>query len=104
MIYIYQLINKKKLINILEYKFVQFNILVFSTFFLLYWILYKINKEYHYTFDKSYNLTSSLDVAYFTIVTQSTIGYGDILPRSQTAKFIMIVHMAVTIIGLGLLG
>ena len=103
MIYMYQLIDKNNLVNILKYKFVQFNILVFSIFFLLYWILYKFNKEYHFTFDKSYNLNSALDVAYFTVVTQTTIGYGDIIPRSQFAKLIMIIHMGVTIIGLGLL-
>jgi hypothetical protein len=92
-----------KTIEILKYKFIQYNLLLFITFFFVYWILYKINKEEHFTYDKSYNMTSIIDIMYFTLTTQTTIGYGDITPRSKIAKSIMMIHITFTIILLGLI-
>lgn len=89
--------------SVLKYKFVQVNGLLFITFFFIYWVLFKLDKEEHFTFDKTYNMTSFVDVMYFTITTQSTIGYGDISPRSKVAKIIMMIHIAATIILLGLI-
>lgn len=43
-------------------------------------------------------ITSLLDAAYFTIVTMSTIGYGDIYPVSNTAKIFVIILI---IVGIG---
>ena len=90
-------------IKILKYKFIQYNALLFVIFGFIYWILYEIDKEEHFTYDKSYNMTSFIDVLYFTITTQTTIGYGDISPRSKLAKIIMMLHISSTVIMLGLI-
>jgi voltage-gated potassium channel len=89
--------------SILKYKFVQVNGIIFLLFFSIYCILFKLNKEKHFTYDKSYDMTSVVDVMYFTITTQSTVGYGDISPRSTLAKVVMMFHIASTIILIGLI-
>jgi hypothetical protein len=89
--------------SILKYKFVQVNGIIFLLFFCIYWLLFKLNREEHFTFDKSYNMVSVIDVMYFTITTQSTVGYGDISPRSKLAKIVMMIHIVSTIILLGLI-
>ncbi len=41
---------------------------------------------------------SIVDAAYFTIVTMSTVGYGDIYPKSETAKLFV---MVLILVGIG---
>lgn len=89
--------------SILKYKFIQVNGILFLLFFCIYWLLFKLNREKHFTYDKTYDMTSVVDVMYFTITTQSTVGYGDISPRSTLAKIVMMLHISSTIILLGLI-
>lgn len=63
-------------------------VLVLITIIIIYTILYttlfyidKNNFRGAHTF---------VDVLYFTITTQTTVGYGDITPKSQLAKFAVI--------------
>jgi hypothetical protein len=88
--------------KIFKYKFIQINGIVFVIFLFIYSLLYKLDKEFHFNYDKSYNMTSVIDVIYFTIATQTTIGYGDITPRSKLAKICMIIHISSVIILLGI--
>jgi len=44
------------------------------------------------------------DAFYLSLVTQSTIGYGDIAPRSRTARIVGMIQMATTLCTLHLVG
>ncbi len=44
-------------------------------------------------------ISNLLDAAYFTIVTMSTVGYGDIYPVSESAKLFV---MALIVVGIGI--
>jgi len=63
------------------------NIVVVTVlFFVVYCVLYKVNPS------NFANATSLVDVWYFTMSTQSTVGYGDIVPTSKLAKILVTVH------------
>ncbi|MFD8757275.1 ion channel [Kitasatospora sp. NPDC059577] len=38
-------------------------------------------------------LETRLDALYFTVVTMATVGYGDITPAGQTARFVVVVQI-----------
>ena len=44
---------------------------------------------------------SFIDALYFTLTTQSTIGYGDISPKSIVARKIVMIHQLFVIVALG---
>ncbi len=56
-------------------------------------------KRKHYDTDSK----SSFDALYFTIVSQSSTGYGDIIPKSNLAKLIVMCHLLITMTIVGLL-
>ncbi|MFG3256542.1 potassium channel family protein [Streptomyces sp. NPDC048172] len=43
-------------------------------------------------------LTTRLDALYFTIVTLATVGYGDITPKSQAARFVTLLQIGYTFV------
>ena len=43
-----------------------------------------------------FNFNSWLDPFYFSYATTSTVGYGDCLPRTVTAKLLVMLHFFVT--------
>jgi hypothetical protein len=59
----------------------------------------KNEKQKHYTTDSK----SPFDALYFTIVSQSSTGYGDITPKSTPAKLIVMCHLLITMTIVGLL-
>lgn len=63
------------------------NILVVVLFAELYWLLDQIEDEDHFGFD------DPLDAYYFSMVTSSSVGYGDILPLTKKAKILTMVHI-----------
>ncbi len=63
------------------------NILVVIVFAELYWILDQDETEDHFGFE------GPLDAYYFSTVTSSSVGYGDILPLSKKAKMLNMVHI-----------
>ena len=64
------------------------NILVVIVFAELYYILDQDNtEEEHFGFE---NLT---DAYYFSTVTSSSVGYGDILPKTKKAKILNMAHI-----------
>ena len=38
-----------------------------------------------------------MDCLYFAMTTSSTVGYGDISPKSQTARFLVMVHQFIVL-------
>ena len=63
------------------------NILVVIVFAELYWFLDQDETEEHFGFDEP------LDAYYFSTVTSSSVGYGDVLPLSKKAKILNMVHI-----------
>lgn len=63
------------------------NILVVILFAELYWILDQDDEEEHFGFD------SYVDAYYFSVVTSSSVGYGDLLPLTKKAKVLNMVHI-----------
>ena len=48
-------------------------------------------------------ITEFFDMSYFTIVTLSTVGYGDIIPKSRTARFFVMTQILFGILVLSIL-
>lgn len=49
-----------------------------------------------------YNMNNSyLDSIYFSLVTSTTVGYGDIVPRTDLAKFVVMCQLVVTLSHIG---
>lgn len=63
------------------------NILVVIVFAELYYILDRDETEEHFGFE------SLTDAYYFSTVTSSSVGYGDILPKTKKAKILNMVHI-----------
>ena len=88
-----------------KYYFILFYALIVITFALIYWFL---GTSEHLYFDKETNDQSSdnitlLNAFYFSIVTQSTTGYGDILPKSKFMRCMTILQLCLTVVALNLL-
>lgn len=64
-----------------------FNILVIIMFGELYWNLDQYDSEEHFGF------ADPVDAYYFSLVTSSSVGYGDILPKTRKAKVLNMVHI-----------
>ena len=69
-------------------KFIVFNLLllVFMT------VVYMYIGSNHFT--NEMDITNAL---YFAIVTQTTVGYGDILPTTKLSKVIVSLHILISI-------
>jgi hypothetical protein len=63
------------------------NILVMIIFSELYWALDQDDSEEHFGFE------DSVDAYYFSTVTSSSVGFGDVLPRSKKAKILVMIHI-----------
>ena len=63
------------------------NIIVVIVFAEIYWILDQDDKEDHFGFK------DPIDAYYFSAVTSSSVGYGDILPKTRKARLLNMVHI-----------
>ena len=70
-----------------KHEFIISNILLLLTFTYLY---HKERKHFS-------GINDQTDALYFAIITQTTVGYGDILPTSKRAKKIVITHVLLSI-------
>ena len=50
--------------------------------------------------DKDTWCSNYLTLFYFSLVTQATVGYGDIVPKTQKAKFLVIIQLILVYIGI----
>lgn len=73
--------------------FLNFSLVLF--FSLLYWWVAQTENSFHGIETLTY-----LDAVYFSIVTQTTLGYGDIVPRDPMAKLVVIFQELIFIIQL----
>jgi hypothetical protein len=63
------------------------NLLVVIVFAELYWALDQDETEKHFGFG------DPLDAYYYSTVTSSSVGYGDLLPKTRKAKVLTMVHI-----------
>ena len=65
------------------------NVIIVILFAEMYWFIDQTgeNKGEHF------GLESPVDAYYFSTVTSSSVGYGDVLPKSKKAKMLVIFHI-----------
>lgn len=68
------------------------HIVLFILAFTVYAFLYNCDKK-HFSNAKDY-----YDMVYFTCITHSTVGYGDIVPTSTMAKMAVSLHVLLVIL------
>jgi hypothetical protein len=88
-----------------KYYFILFYASIAIIFALIYWFF---GSSEHLYFDKETNDQSSdnitlLNAFYFAIVSQTTTGYGDILPKSKFMRCMTIFQLCLTVFTLNLL-
>ena len=74
------------------FKIYIFFIVIFT---IIYTIMYNYDNKSLEDITNSEKKLSQLDILYYTITTQTTIGYGDILPRTTFAKIINMTHLLI---------
>ena len=84
------------LFNINKNKFIFYKLylLVLICFTLIYWLL---GTSENFIFNKASNNNSDsltfLNALYFSFITQSTIGYGDISPKTKLMRIIVMCQL-----------
>lgn len=78
-------------------KIIALNLAVILTFAFFYYMLVRTGGEHFNGLDKD---SSLLDVLYFAWTVQSTVGFGDIYPKSSMAKMLVMSQQTLLIIGI----
>lgn len=73
-------------------RFIIIHLLLLLFFTRLYYLSYKVIKDDTFKTDKTETMTF-YDFFYFTLITQATIGYGDIVPIHPLTKMINILQI-----------
>lgn len=66
------------------------NLIVVIVFAEIYW---QVDRTPNAEDQEHFGFESVLDAYYFSVVTSSSVGYGDILPRTRKAKMLTIAHI-----------
>jgi voltage-gated potassium channel len=61
---------------------------------LVYGVLYSMMRQ------GDFNFTSPMDPYYFSFTTMSSVGYGDIVPKTDRAKLLVMTQQAIVAIGI----
>lgn len=92
------LLNMIKL-NKNKFSFYKLYFLVLIIFSLIYWLL---GTSENFNFDKKTNNNSDsltfINSLYFSFITQSTIGYGDITPKSELMRIIVMCQLILLVL------
>ena len=86
-----------------KYYFILFYASIVITFALIYWFF---GSSEHLKFDKETNDGDNitlLNAFYFSTVSQTTTGYGDITPKSKFMRCMTILQLCLTVFALNLL-
>lgn len=76
-------------------------ILIWFCFGITYWMVANITDGECFKFNEEINLSLN-DFLYFSAVTITTLGYGDILPNSGGIRFLVMIETIAGVIILGL--
>ena len=66
------------------------NGLVFAVFTVIYWIMNKLQPGVHFG--------DAFDPLYFSVITHTTIGFGDISPKTRVARYVTSLHAVLTLV------
>lgn len=66
------------------------NAVIFMVFTVIYWLMEQQQPGHHFG--------SDFDPLYFSIITHTTIGFGDIHPTSKTARYVTALHATLTLV------
>lgn len=66
------------------------NAIVFVMFTVIYWIMDTMRPGIHFG--------DSFDPVYFSVITHTTIGFGDISPKTTVARYITSLHAVLTLV------
>ncbi len=84
--------------------YIYVNLVLIFLFSLIYW---RYGTPEHLTFNPQFanndNNISYLSALYFACTTHSTVGYGDITPKSRAMQNIITVHLTILILNLSIL-
>jgi hypothetical protein len=77
--------------NPFDFVFIEFFLFVLTTicFGLAYFFLWKLNSNFFHG-----DIKSVFDLIYFSCITVTTVGYGDIYPISNLSKLIVMIELA----------
>lgn len=91
-------LNKNKLI------YIYVNLILIFVFSLIYWFFgTPTNLTFGEQFTNSEKNLSYLSALYYACTTHSTVGYGDITPKSKLMQCITIIHLIILILNLSIL-
>lgn len=76
---------------------IKYNVVIFIIFFIIYTLLLR-NGSNHFKLNDPQSNNSLINTFYFTLVTHSTLGYGDIYPTSNLGKLVVSLHVIVVMI------
>jgi hypothetical protein len=83
--------------------YIYVNIILIFIFSLIYW---RWGTEEHLTFNPQFadnNRINYLSALYFACTTHSTVGYGDITPKSRFMQNVLTIHLTILILNLSIL-
>ena len=76
-------------------SFIVITFAIVFVFAIIYWLL---GSNDNFSFTKDQEKLTFIDALYFSMVTQTTLGYGDISPKSEIMRSISFIHLALLII------
>ena len=75
------------------------HIIVIAVFFTIYFCHYKYDKQKHFIVtNNETTLDNWVDILYFTTTTHTTVGFGDIIPKSKQMKLFVILHHIIIVL------
>lgn len=88
-------LNNNNLIEPIQYKTIIFTVVLIIFVIINYYL--GINNNFNFKHDKSNNNPENkftlLESVYYTLITNLTIGYGDIVPKTKLAKLFCILQI-----------
>lgn len=76
-------------------------VLIFTIIYMIY--LKEVSNNPNEEFNSLNSDSSFIDILYFTFTVQSTVGFGDISPKSQVAKVLVMLQQLTLIVNLDLI-
>ena len=97
----FHILNISNTLKNKSFKYTLFKICIHIFVILLFTIINYVMKNEHYRdgshdgFDTNLNFN---DIFYYTIITHSAVGYGDIVPYTKKGRMITTIHVFILII------
>lgn len=63
------------------------NLVLVAIFSEIYWLMDQYSENKHFGFE------SPVDAVYFSTITSSSVGFGDMLPKTKSAKIVVSIHV-----------